>query len=347
MAKFSFEVAVAFATQTAEGTYDPTLDGITTSITAAQGLVLGDPESGVRQSGLSLAIGRKKREKPFLGSSFTRSLSNFLKAEVRTFTFAMPFCGNRATVSGAPADADAVPIAGLDALLEGAGLVGSASGTPGHKYVFGSPNPISALIYYFGNRIELLDCRCALSIEFVPELIPILAATIEVGSVKDHSIPGYGIPATTTYGEQLTVSAPVIEGVANTWQHARGFSTATLAITPTIDDIPDSNAATGVVKEPSDREVTFEGTLFADDTTDEGHEYEQITAEDIATLDALSFLVGDAMTDTNPAEAVGITIPDPEADQATIANLGTKAANDVRLIARSATANSELEIEFQ
>jgi hypothetical protein len=330
MAKFDFEV------------------GITTSLTAAQGLVLGDPDSGVHESGLSLTLGRKKKDKAFVGSSFTRSLSDFLKAEVRTFTFAMPFCGNRVTVAGAPTDADAIPITGIDALLEGAGMTGSAWGSGvGHQYVFGSPNPISALIYYFGNRLELLDCRCALAIEFVPESIPILTATIEVGSIKDHSVPGYGVPATLTYGEQQTVSAPTIEAVANTWREARGFSTATLNISPTIDDIPDSNAATGVVKEPSDREVSFEGTLFADDTTDEGHEYEQMTASDIATLDQLSFLVGTVMADTLLAEAVGIIIPDPEPDEVTIQNLGTKAAHEVKLIARSATANTELQINFQ
>jgi len=348
MAKFDFEVAVAFATQTAEGTYNATLDAISTSLTYAEGLLLGDPESGVRESGLSLTLGRKKRDKAFVGSSFTRSLSDFLAAEVRTFTFATTFCGNRANASTPAVDADAEPIPGLDALLEGAGLSGGAWGSGvGWQYAFSSTNPISALIYYFGNRLELLDCRCALSILFEPQSIPILTATIEVGSVKEHSLPGYGVPATLTYGEQQSVSAPVIQAVANTWREARGFSTATLGITPTFTEIPDSNAATGVVKEQEDREVTFEGTLFADDTTDEGHEYEQLTAEAIATLDPISFLVGDAMTDGNPVKAVGIVINDPEPDEVTIANLGTKAAHDVKLIARSATANTELEINFQ
>ena len=40
-------------------------------------------------------------------------------------------------------------------------------------------------------------------------------------------------------------------------------------------------------------------------------------------------------------------MPDPEPDEVTIANLGTKAAHDVKLIGRGAAANSELEIIFQ
>jgi hypothetical protein len=361
MAKFDFEVAVAFGTQDAEGSYNDALDAITTSLTANEtpgadsqpaGLILGDPEAGVRETGLSLTLGRSKKDKAFVGSSFTRSLSDFLKAEVRTFTFAFPFCGNRADASGPPIAADATPFPAMDALLEGSGLVGVTDAQPGWKYTFGSPNPISALIYYFGNRLELLDCRCALSILFEPGSIPVATATIEVGSIKDHSLPGYGVPATLTYDvagvtAQQAVSAPVIQAVANTWREARGFSTAILGITPTFADIPDSNATTGVVKEQENREVTFEGTLFADDTTDEGHEYEQMTASDIATLDPLSFQVGDDMSGTDAVKAFEITIPDPEPDEVTIANLGTKAAHDVKLIARGATANSEFELLFR
>ena len=347
MAKFDFEVAVAFAKQVDDTTYNAGLDAITTTLVASDGLVLGDPDSGVRETGLSLTLGRSKKDKAFVGASFTRSLSDFLKAEVRTFSFSTVFCGNRGTASTPPVDADATPIAGIDALLSGCGLVGAADGGGvGWLYEFGSPEPISALIYYFGNRLELLSCRTACSISFTPGSVPILNATVEVGSVKEHSVPGYGVPATLTYGDQQSVSAPVIETVAHTWREARGFSEATLNITPTFEEIGDSNATDGIVKEQSNRDVTFEGTIFADDTTDEGHEYEQLTASDIATLDPLSFTVGDAMTDGSVVKAFKVEIDDPEPDEVTIANLGTKAAHSVNLTARSATANKELQLTF-
>lgn len=351
MAKSDFEVAVAFATQTAEGTYNATLDDVTDTLLVGDGLVLGDPEAGVRESGLSLALGRKKKDKAFVGSSFTRSLSDFLAAEVRTFTFAMPFCGPRTNATNPVEDADGIPIVGLDALLEGMGMEGTAWGSGiGHRYVFATTNPISSLIYYFGNRLELLDCRVSGSILFEPASIPILTATIEVGSIKDHSLLVF--PTTLTYGEQQSVSAPVIEGVSFVWRtdddpRVGGFSTLTLNIAPSFATIGDSNAATGEVKEMEDREASIDGTIFEEPDTDAGHVYEQLTATAIATLDPIDFLVGTAMVADTPVKAVGITMPDPEPDEVTIANLGSKAAHDVKLIGRGATANTELEIIFQ
>ena len=354
MAKSDFEVAVAFATQSGEGeaSYDATLDAITDTLVLADGLVLGDADAGVRGSGLSLALGRKRKDKAFVGASFTRSLSDFLKAEVRTFTFAMPFCGNRGDATNPIEDADGIPITGLDALLEGMGMQGTAwaGADIGHRYVFASQNPISALVYYFGNRLELADCRVAGSVLFVPGSVPILTAGIEVGSIKDHSLAV--LPTTLTYGVQQSESAPVVEGVALVWRtdddpRVGGFSTLTLNITPSFATIGDSNAAQGEVKEMEDREVSIEGTIFEEPDTDAGHVYEQLTATAIATLDPIDFLVGTAMTADNPVKAVGITMPDPEPDEVTIAALGTKAAHDVKLIGRGASANTELEIIFQ
>jgi hypothetical protein len=347
MAKFDFEVAVAFAKQVDEDTYNAGLAGIGVDpdiLADTDGLLLGDPDSGVRETGLSLTLGRSKKDKAFVGASFTRSLSDFLKAEVRTFTFSTVFCGNRGTAATPPIEANATPITGIDALLSGCGLVGVTNPAPvGWLYEFGSPEPISALVYYFGNRLELKSCRTACSIQFTPGSVPILTATVEVGSVNLHQVEGFPV---LDYGNQQDVSAPVIETVAHTWQHARGFSDAALNITPTFVDIGDSNATDGIVKEQSGREVTFEGTIFADDTTNEGHEYEQLTAEAIATLDPLSFAGGDAMTDGSVVEAFKVEIDDPEPDEVTIANLGTKAAHSVKLVARSATANKELQLTF-
>lgn len=346
MAKFAHEVAVAFATQSAEGTFDPTLDAITSALADTDGLLLGAAGQGVRDSGLSLGLGRSSTPGAFLGSSFDRPLSTFLKADVPTFTFAFPFVGNRISPGGAPADGDATPVVGIDGILEGAGMVGGAWGSGvGWQYLFAATNPCSALVYYFGNRLELLDCRVALSIEFPPGGVTLATATVSVGSIQDHSLAA--LP-TLDYGEQETVSAPVIETVGNTWGNTRGWSEATLNIGNTITDIGDSNQTGGFVKEQTDRETTFEATLYADDTTDKGYEYGQLIATASGTLDPLFFLVGDAMTTGNPAEGVGIVLPLPELTEATPTALGTKAAHEVVLTARgSGSGNNALQINFQ
>lgn len=347
MAKFAFETAVAFATQTAEGTYNSTLDGLTTSITAAQGLVLGSASAGVRESGLTLGFERVREEKAFLAGSFTRDISDFRKTGVASFTFTMPFTGSRVTVAGAPADADAIPITGLDALLEGMGLTGAAWGSGvGHQYVFATPNPISALVHVSGNRWELLDCRVAGEIKHTAGAVPILTATIAVGSIKNRAKAA--LPTTLTYGEQSSVSAPKCKAVGFEWPAAddRGFQEVSLQITPSIEEIGDSNATDGTILEVSSRAVRLVGTLWADDTTDAGYEYDQLIETASGNLDQLSFQVGTAMADTFPAEAYQIVAPKPENAKLDPVNLGTKAAHTVELDLRHDTANSELEINF-
>ena len=346
MAKFPFEIAVGFMTETVADTYNATLEAITTSWTAAAGLILGDPESGIGESGLSLTIGRSKRDKAFLSGSFTRSLSDFLKAEVPSFEFSFPFCGSRITVPGAPLDIDAVPIVGLSALLNGAGLAGPSvwGAGVGERFVFGSPLPISALIFYNGNRIRLQGCRCALSIEYTPGSIAIATATIEASQVLAPTVAA--IPSTLTYGEQASVSAPVVQAVANAWQETRGFEELTLSIEPTFEDFPDSNAPTGTIKEQSDRETKISARLFSDDA-DKGYDLEQILATTSGELDTLTFQVGPNMTTGNPAVAHQVNVPQPELLTTSPQKLGTKAGTEIELAARHTTANFELEIIFR
>lgn len=358
MSKFDFDVAVAFATQTQEGSYNSTLDTISATLdgdpdNTDDGLVLGDPESGIGESGLDFTAGRRSRDKAVLAGSFTRPLADFLAAEVRTFSFAFPFCGNRGDTTATPVDGDFVPLVGVDALLEGAGLVGAAWGAGvGHSYKFGSPDPFSALIYYFGNRLELLDCRLnSLAINFTPGSITIATADIAVGSIKDPAAKGFSVAALPTldYGPQATVSAPTIESVAHAWQATRGFQSLVLTITPDIQDIPDSNATDGILKEPSGRETTIEATLFADDaSSNEVYELDQVLATVAGDLDALTFTVGTPETTGSlPAVAVKILVPTPELDETAPQKLGSKAGNTVSLLARNAVANEELEFQFQ
>ena len=351
MAKFIHQACVAFATQTLEGTYNSTLDGLTSTVTAANGLILGDRESGVKESGLDISFARSFRDKAPETSALTATLSDFLRADVPTFTFAFPFCGNRDAAASPPVAADATPIAGIDALLNGAGMTGADSGSDTWKYVFSdSTKPISALVYVSGMRLELLDCRVNLELSFEPGSVPIAEATIAVGSVKEQTVTAF--PTTLTFGSQSSVSAPVVENLANQWQDTRGFSEGTLAIDNTIADVPDCNQTDGgIVKEKTARSVTFEGTLFADDADASawGYEYSQLIEAAEGNLDELSFTVPPAMTATDPAKGVQVKLPKPELQAQTPVALGTKAGNTVTLVARGAAGaggNDELEIYF-
>jgi len=359
MAKFAFDVAAAFAPQVAEGTYNANLDAIVATLdgdpdATDDGLLLGDSGSGVGESGLSLSIGRRSRDKAVIGASFTRSLSDFLAAEVRTFSFSWPWGGGlKTTTITTPVDADFLPLTGVHALLNGVGLQAAVWGS-GVGYSIVPDNtvfPFSALVYYFGNRLELLDCRCSsLAIKYTPGTIAIATAEIVVGSIKDPSskvITPVALP-TLDYGAQATQSMPTIESIGNAWNATRGFSDLTLTFAPTIDDIPDSNAVDGIVKEPSAMEIGVEATLFADDAgSGETFELSQALSDAIGDLLPLTFTVGSAATGAQElALGHSVTIADPELDETAMEKLGSKAANTIKLIARSATANGEIEINL-
>ncbi len=346
MGEYTSEIAVAFAKQTGTGTYNAGLDAITTTLLASDGLLLGDAESGIKGSGLSLTLGRSKRDKAFVAGSFTRSISDFLKAEVRTFTFAVPFCGNRANASGPPVDGDAIPLIGIDALLSGCGLVGTAWGSGvGHSYVYGSPDPISALVYYNGNRLELMDCRVANAIALNVGSVAILTGTIEVGSIKDHAAAA--LPSTLTYGEQQTVSAPVTEGIAHQWQDSRGYLDAVLSLIPEFEVIPDSNLTPPERRRQVGRETSLSGTLFADSAVDKKYEYDQMIETVQANLDQMSFLIGTVMSGTDPVDAWQMLMPDPELDESGPNSGGDLATNVIKVVARGTAGDDEIELIFQ
>lgn len=361
--KYSFDSAIAFAAA-AEGTYDSVLDGITTVLrgdpdTTDEGLVLGSPTAGVGETGIDFSIGARLSEKAHVGASYTRPIDDFLAAENPTFSFTFPFCGNRANTHATTVeDADFTPLVGVDAILQGAGLVGAGWGAGvGWSYTpdITTALPFSALLYLSESRYELKDCRTSsLSVAFTPGSIPLATAEIAVGSVKDPAsttIASAALPTTLTYGGQASVSAPTVETVAHLWKQTRGFTTLTLNIGQDIEDIPDSNDnATGFVKDATGREITIDATMFIDNTADEdGKTYEtsQVFATAVGDLDPLSFTVGTAQTSTSsPATAVYISAPTPRLREFKPERVGTKAGGTVSLVARGATAGSELEIRF-
>lgn len=358
MAKFNFDVAAAFAPQSAEGSYDSTLDAVTTVLEGIpgvgntdDGLLLGDSASGIKGSGLDFTAGRRRRIKAPVGTSFTRPMADFLAAEIPSFSFAFPFCGNRGTVNvTTPIDDDFAPLRGVEAILNGVGLVAAAWGSGvGYSLKFGTPPPFSALLYASGLRLELMDCRCSsLSFEFTPGTITIATAQIVVGSIKDPTAAGFPVatlPSTLDYDAQATVSAPTIETVGNAWNGTRGFTTLVLTITPNIIDLPDSNATDGIIKEQDGRETTIAATLFGDDSgSDEVYEVDQLFQTADSGLDQLSFEVGSAAGANTAALAVQVLAPKPEAIDVSPVPLGTKAGNTVNMVLGHGTANSELEI---
>ena len=237
MAKVTSGYAVAYAAG-AEGVYDSTLDAITTTLDGDvngddDGLLLGDREQGVKNSGLSISMGRKGRPTAPLGSSYSTSIDDFIALVVNTLNYGFVFAGSRRTTTGTPQDSDFVPSVGFDALLEASGFTGAATGGPvGHSYTPGGIQTASGLVYWSGNRFELQDILCSqFKIDYTPGGLAIVSTAQEVGLVKDPTAAGDATVALPTldYGAQLTVAAPPFTGIVATWKNT--FRINSLSIT--------------------------------------------------------------------------------------------------------------------
>jgi hypothetical protein len=339
MPKFDGSHCIAVATQVGEGTFNATLDGLTTSITAAQGLLLPRED-------IEVTFAREEEEPAAVAGSFTMPMGAFKRRIVESLKLVVDFCGNRASPGGAPADADFVPITGLDALMHGLGISGSAWGSGvGQLHVYASTNPVSVLLHYNGVRYELLDCRVSGEIEFTAGSPAKGSFEIAVGSIKD--VTEAALPTTLTYGVQATVAPPIVEGVAHAWGATRGFETLTLGFEQEIEDVPDSNVATGFVKDKTSRvtKISIEG-LYTDDS-DEDFADTQAAVNSSGSLSQLSFQVGTNGVTGQPVKAVQIVVPQPVLVSVEKTKLGSKAAENVELEARHDTANAELQIIFR
>lgn len=352
-------VAVAFAPQTAEGTYETTLDGISATLAGDpngtdNGLMLGLDGEGISNSGLTYQVERVLEDQAVYAGSLTRGLSNLMRPSVSRLQFAFPFCGSRRTTT-TPVDNDFRPLRGVDGILQSAGLLSAVwtSGV-GHEAVFSaSALPCSALVYLWGNRHELLDCRArSLEIAFAGGQVPKATVDLAVGSIKDPTTTPIGVASspTLTYGAQSTVSAPVANAVGFLWRGENpsvGLQEITLSIANSVGEFGDMNATYGVVQEIEDRTVEIQGLMYVEgNSTKEVFELEQILADSISDLTAMSWQVGAAAGAAVPARAVYVSLPSPEVIDVDYRNIGSKAAIQVTARARASAANGELTLRF-
>lgn len=304
MAEKTFGAAIGFLNQTGYGVYKDTLNDITTSWPASNGLVLGDPGSGIGESWLSLSLNRVSLERPDFSGSYTKQVSSFQRTEVGSFTFTFPFCGNRADVSDpTPLDAEFLPIAGMDAMLKGTGLQPSNHpSVAGKRYeprAIAGIVPISALLFISGNRYQCQDCFVSsLAIDYTPGQIALATATVEVGSV---TWTADDVPATLTYGEQATVSAPMVATSAFISGTARSYNQLTLTTGLELERVPDSNSATGERLRPTGRFTNVSGTMRVETSVSDDFDRLQLEADDLATVVSMSWRVGNAAAAGTPA----------------------------------------------
>ncbi len=357
MAKYAPEFAVAFAPEDGSGNFNAALEtAVETSdnVDNSHGLILGAAGAGQFDSGIDLTVDRVFTDKGRIGGSFTRPISTFIALEASTFTFATDMVGNR--ITGIITDGgDLKPDVGLDALLGSCYLRGANGSGNTYEYKSGISgnvaNPISGYVWAQGERLKFKGARSTLALAQTPQEIGQAVFTISIGEVLDFVTSG--LPTTLSYGLQAQVGAEAIRGVGNQWGVSRGWSDCTFNVAATIDDIPDSNAATGVVKEPSDLEVTLDVTLYKDDSAP-GYEAAELQrsstteapAQTPKAWDAFGWLVGAAASGTTPRLGYSVNFPTPELQSEQPAPQGVSSASTLSLIGRAETAGEEFVLSF-
>ena len=310
MADETWAVAVAVGNQTALGTVNATIAALTGSIDSSDGCVLGDGESGDAESGITLPdFVRIARAVADVSGSFTAQASSFQRVDTQNLAITVQLKGNGELTDATPAVGEASILTatatedqfdGIDALWQAAGLIGANGGaaveydyTPRVAASSPSTRYVTVMLWVGDLSFALMDCICESAVlEFTPGGTGLCTFNLRVGSVY-AAADGVTFP-TIDYGSQASLSAPIVQGVANAWSSTRGFRELTVTIDQGIEEIADSNQATGVRLVQGDRTFLLDGAIWVDDG-DSDFDYANLSGSSAPTAD-LSFLVGTAST---------------------------------------------------
>lgn len=352
MADVNFNAAVAIDVQDSGfGTIDATIRDLdlTTGLDSSNGLVLGDYDAGDGRSGIVVPSRVPLiRERPGVGR--TRTAPSFRWTDIEGLQIVYPVKGNGAAAT--PSVGEAVPLMGLHALNQMAGMYG-ANGGAGAEYDY---VPGTALQQKYGT-IKLWvgdtgyvyqDCVVgSRSTVFTPGEPAMRTDSILVGSLVTASVvtgmtwpTGANAPDYTT---QASMSAPPVEGAANIWGHTRGFNELTIDYNNNMEKVGDSNVdITGMRYIPGEVEIIASGILYREDTSDDDFEWQQSIYGEAATT--FNFQIGTAAGATDIMNAFKITMPTPRANSIRdVAINETLVGDEFEVRCRGATESSEYE----
>lgn len=342
MAEITFQLAAAFGVQSVAGTADATIAALSGSLSETDGFVLGDPDSGVGETGIEWETARELKEKANVSGSFTKQPSTFLSEQIETFSISFPLAG-RGTASPV-ADADYKPVKGIDALLQACGFAGANWGAGvGYAYTPASAQNITAKLFLSGNYWVIKDC--------IAESWELTQPPGEVGILTVNlrgTIDSFGAVAfpTINYANQASLSAPAVKGVGHNWgisAASRSFTEATLTGENEVEEIPDSNSSTGKRSRQTGRTITMAATLYADSADIDFERAELIRTT--TPTEQQRWQVGTA-GGAGPANAYRITLSKPETRSYAADRSGTSYVATVELVAVDTSANAEMELLF-
>lgn len=348
-------VTAAFGVQVGGfGVPFPAVRDLVATADLGEGAVLGDAESGDAESGITIPnIVAVSRDVAKVAGTLSESADAFQKAEIESLAISWVMQGNGAAPAG-PGTADlSVIMPGVEAILDGAGLIGSAGG--GGEEQDYDPRTAANLfltikLWHGDLAFVFSDCVVeSLEFAFTPGSFVIATANILVGTF-DHTtqIDGFTFPS-SNYGVMASLAGPIVEGVAMTaFGVVRGFENLTVTIASEIEKFGDSNVpVTGERQSQNRRVFSVDGTLYIDDVgalTDA--EFQNLIDSSAPTVD-LSFQVGTA--GATPLNAFGIFCNKLQAKDIKYNRIGTTHVvelNESKCTSAGPTGGDEFQLQM-
>lgn len=286
MTEITWGADLAVGVQSNQSTINSTVSGLTTPLDSTDGIVLGTATAGTGETGITIpTLTRDFLEKPDESGTFTKIANSFLKTKAESFQIAFELKGNGA--ASTPSSGEALPLAGIDALLRMSGLTGANGTAPVYTYTPSATTEYGTVKLWVGGQSFVFGgCIVdSLTLPFTGGEASIAVANIRVGWVEAQA--AIALP-TADYGNQASLSAPVLEGAAYSWGYTRSAQNMEVVISNEISEIPDMNVSnTGIRLSQSSRTISVNGTVYQDDgSANEEFEYDELVKTTAPTADA-------------------------------------------------------------
>jgi hypothetical protein len=354
MADEAFAIGLAIGSQSAFGTPNSTIAGLSGSLGVTDGILLGDKASGDAESGIAIpAIEGVYREVAAVAGSFTESADAFLRAAVNGMQVSFPLQGNG--VTSTPSSGQAQPLAGIHAFLHSAGLIGAAGTapvyayTPRHNASSGGATIYATIKLWIADlSFVFTDCLIeSCEIAFTPGGNGIVTGTIRVGKHSPSTDFADGVTFPTfAYGTQASLAAPTVAGVNHTWGQVRGFEELKITIQNEIEEFGDSNVATTGIRESQvRRQILVDGTIYVA-TADSDFDYQSVVSAVAPTVD-MSFQVGTVAAPAATLNAYLVAVNNVQAKSTKFDRRGTALVATLSgAKATATTAGAEFSLTF-
>lgn len=342
-----FNIALAAGVQTDFDTENATIAALSgSSLDSSDGMVRGIRDAGDGESGITIPdLERLFSEKAISG--LTQNFSTYLRTAVNGLAIAFEVKGSGGTVSGTPGAGESAPLAGIDAILEGAGLTGVNGTAPTVDYEpVASPTYLTIKLWVADHSYVFKSCLVSsLTTVYTPGEVGIRTATFAVGALTAQN-DGVTFPDPIDYTTQDSLAAPVITGITHDWGvDTAGFTDLEIAIENSIAEVPDSavpDSGMRVVMTEA-RQITASVGVYLD-TTDTDFEYEELI-KTAANTEVFAFQLGTVADGSGPpldaANGVLISMNNPETRSVKYGTDGINTTAEIELVAVDGTAGQE------